>query len=75
MDQQIRMHRRRGPNFTYVSGCVKYMIFVLNFIFWVSKMLLFAPENINISIKSVNSQNFTRNNTSKGSSLMLLKLV
>ncbi|XP_045533552.1 tetraspanin-33-like isoform X1 [Pieris brassicae] len=29
------MHaRRRGPNFTYVSGCVKYMIFVLNFIFW-----------------------------------------
>lgn len=28
------MQRRRGANFTYVSGCVKYMIFVLNFIFW-----------------------------------------
>ncbi|VVC92998.1 unnamed protein product [Leptidea sinapis] len=34
------MHRRRAPNFTYVSGCVKYMIFVLNFIFWYSLCLL-----------------------------------
>ncbi|CAH2096854.1 unnamed protein product [Euphydryas editha] len=34
------MHRRRGPNFTYVSGCVKYMIFVLNFIFWLFGGLL-----------------------------------
>ncbi|KAH9634921.1 hypothetical protein HF086_017220 [Spodoptera exigua] len=36
------MHRRRGPNFTYVSGCVKYMIFVLNFIFWLFGGLLIA---------------------------------
>ncbi|KAJ0170737.1 hypothetical protein K1T71_013509 [Dendrolimus kikuchii] len=35
-----KMHRRRGPNFTYVSGCVKYMIFVLNFIFWLFGGLL-----------------------------------
>ncbi|OWR43377.1 putative tetraspanin, partial [Danaus plexippus plexippus] len=34
------MHRRRGPNFTYVSGCVKYMIFVLNFVFWLFGGLL-----------------------------------
>ncbi|XP_063834683.1 tetraspanin-33-like isoform X1 [Ostrinia nubilalis] len=34
------MHRRRGPNFTYVSGCVKYMIFALNFIFWLFGGLL-----------------------------------
>ncbi|CAG9118587.1 hypothetical protein JYU34_019517 [Plutella xylostella] len=34
------MHRRRGPNFTYVSSCVKYMIFVLNFIFWLFGGLL-----------------------------------
>ncbi|XP_041985270.1 tetraspanin-33-like isoform X2 [Aricia agestis] len=36
------MHRRRGPNFTYVSGCVKYMIFILNFIFWLLGGLLIA---------------------------------
>lgn len=29
-------NRRRTNNFTYVSSCVKYMIFLLNFIFWVS---------------------------------------
>lgn len=30
------MHnRRRMHNFTYVSSCVKYMIFLLNFIIWV----------------------------------------
>ncbi|XP_039293184.1 tetraspanin-33 [Nilaparvata lugens] len=29
------MNRRRTPNnFTYVSSCVKYMIFLLNFAFW-----------------------------------------
>ncbi|XP_063541812.1 tetraspanin-33-like [Cydia strobilella] len=36
------MQRRRGPNFTYVSGCVKYMIFVLNFVFWLLGGLLIA---------------------------------
>ncbi|KDR16632.1 tetraspanin-33-like [Zootermopsis nevadensis] len=35
------MHRRRTPNnFTYVSSCVKYMIFLLNFIFWLFGGLL-----------------------------------
>lgn len=29
------MHRRLPSNFTYVSSCVKYMIFFLNFIFWI----------------------------------------
>lgn len=28
------MHRRLPSNFTYVSSCVKYMIFFLNFLFW-----------------------------------------
>lgn len=28
------MHRRLPSNFTYVSSCVKYMIFFLNFVFW-----------------------------------------
>ncbi|KAG6464486.1 hypothetical protein O3G_MSEX014549 [Manduca sexta] len=41
------MHRRRGPNFTYVSGCVKYMIFVLNFIFWLDTVY---DVMINISL-------------------------
>lgn len=30
-------NRRRTNNFTYVSSCVKYMIFTLNFVFWVSE--------------------------------------
>ncbi|XP_071441020.1 tetraspanin-33-like [Hetaerina americana] len=35
------MNRRRTPNnFTYVSPCVKYMIFLLNFIFWLFGGLL-----------------------------------
>ncbi|CAH0395305.1 unnamed protein product [Bemisia tabaci] len=36
------MHsRRRAPNnFTYISPCVKYMIFLLNFIFWLFGGLL-----------------------------------
>ncbi|XP_049808057.1 tetraspanin-33-like [Schistocerca nitens] len=35
------MHRRRTRNnFTYVSSCVKYMIFLLNFIFWLFGGLL-----------------------------------
>ncbi|KAF9811001.1 hypothetical protein SFRURICE_000069 [Spodoptera frugiperda] len=42
MEHSVKMHRRRGPNFTYVSGCVKYMIFVLNFIFWLFGGLLIA---------------------------------
>ncbi|KAH0558087.1 tetraspanin-33 [Cotesia typhae] len=33
-------HRRRANNFTYVSSCVKYMIFMLNFIFWLFGGLL-----------------------------------
>lgn len=32
----LKMRPRRSNNFTYVSPCVKYMIFFLNFIFWVS---------------------------------------
>ena len=35
------MHRRIH-NFTYVSSCVKYMIFLLNFIFWLFGGLLIA---------------------------------
>lgn len=31
----VAMNRRRVSNFTYVSPCVKYMIFLLNFLFWV----------------------------------------
>ncbi|XP_026473385.1 tetraspanin-33-like [Ctenocephalides felis] len=34
------MNRRRTNNFTYVSSCVKYMIFQLNFIFWLFGGLL-----------------------------------
>ncbi|EFN83645.1 Tetraspanin-33 [Harpegnathos saltator] len=35
------MHnRRRSNNFTYVSSCVKYMIFMLNFVFWLFGGLL-----------------------------------
>uniref|UniRef100_A0A1B6F8X5 Tetraspanin n=2 Tax=Proconiini TaxID=565685 RepID=A0A1B6F8X5_9HEMI len=35
------MNRRRTPNnFTYVSPCVKYMIFILNFAFWLFGGLL-----------------------------------
>lgn len=35
------MNRRRTPNnFTYVSPCVKYMIFLLNFAFWLFGGLL-----------------------------------
>lgn len=35
------MNRRRTPsNFTYVSSCVKYMIFLLNFAFWLFGGLL-----------------------------------
>ncbi|XP_046993330.1 tetraspanin-33-like [Schistocerca americana] len=35
------MHRRRTRNnFTYVSSCVKYMIFLLNFVFWLFGGLL-----------------------------------
>lgn len=34
------MHRRRPRNFTYVSSCVKYMIFLLNFVFWLFGGLL-----------------------------------
>lgn len=34
------MHRRISPNFTYVSSCVKYMIFFLNFMFWLFGGLL-----------------------------------
>lgn len=34
------MHRRVQHNFTYVSSCVKYMIFILNFIFWLFGGLL-----------------------------------
>lgn len=35
------MNRRRVNNFTYVSPCVKYMIFLLNFLFWVRKTQIF----------------------------------
>ncbi|KAF2897986.1 hypothetical protein ILUMI_08193 [Ignelater luminosus] len=36
------MHRRRPhhSNFTYVSSCVKYLIFILNFVFWLFGGLL-----------------------------------
>uniref|UniRef100_A0A1B0CVF4 Tetraspanin n=1 Tax=Lutzomyia longipalpis TaxID=7200 RepID=A0A1B0CVF4_LUTLO len=34
------MHRRISNNFTYVSSCVKYMIFMLNFLFWLLGGLL-----------------------------------
>ncbi|KAK7863700.1 hypothetical protein R5R35_003086 [Gryllus longicercus] len=35
------MQRRRTPNnYTYVSSCVKYLIFLLNFIFWLFGGLL-----------------------------------
>ncbi|BES96778.1 positive regulation of Notch signaling pathway [Nesidiocoris tenuis] len=35
------MNRRRAPsNFTYISPCVKYMIFLLNFLFWLLGGLL-----------------------------------
>lgn len=27
-------HRYMHNNFTYVSSCTKYLIFLLNFIFW-----------------------------------------
>ncbi|KAF7989213.1 hypothetical protein HCN44_007743 [Aphidius gifuensis] len=33
-------NRRRLANFTYVSSCVKYMIFILNFTFWLFGGLL-----------------------------------
>lgn len=33
-------NRRRTNNFTYVSSCVKYMIFMLNFVFWLFGGLL-----------------------------------
>ncbi|KMQ92482.1 tetraspanin-33-like isoform 1 protein [Lasius niger] len=33
-------NRRRSNNFTYVSSCVKYMIFMLNFVFWLFGGLL-----------------------------------
>ncbi|KAI5694317.1 hypothetical protein M8J76_008073 [Diaphorina citri] len=37
------MHNRyKRSNFTYVSPCVKYMIFLLNFIFWLLGALLIA---------------------------------
>ncbi|KAI8129355.1 Tetraspanin-33 [Lucilia cuprina] len=36
------MHPRISNNFTYVSSCVKYMIFMLNFIFWLFGGLLLA---------------------------------
>lgn len=36
------MHPRISQNFTYVSSCVKYMIFMLNFIFWLFGGLLLA---------------------------------
>lgn len=37
------MHNRyKRSNFTYVSPCVKYMIFLLNFIFWLLGTLLIA---------------------------------
>lgn len=36
--QARAMHPR--PNFTYVSSCVKYMIFLLNFVFWLFGGLL-----------------------------------
>ncbi|XP_050537318.1 uncharacterized protein LOC126903263 isoform X1 [Daktulosphaira vitifoliae] len=38
----VAMHRRRVSNFTYVSPCVKYMIFLLNFLFWLFGGLLVA---------------------------------
>lgn len=34
------MHPRISQNFTYVSSCVKYMIFLLNFVFWLFGGLL-----------------------------------
>ncbi|XP_014088728.2 tetraspanin-33 [Bactrocera oleae] len=36
------MHPRISQNFTYVSSCVKYLIFMLNFIFWLSGGLLLS---------------------------------
>ncbi|KAL1448053.1 hypothetical protein WDU94_002168 [Cyamophila willieti] len=37
------MHNRyKRSNYTYVSPCVKYMIFLLNFIFWLLGALLIA---------------------------------
>lgn len=36
----MHMHRRIAHNFTYVSSCVKYMIFILNFMFWLFGGLL-----------------------------------
>lgn len=36
------MPRYPPNNFTYVSSCVKYMIFLLNFIFWLFGGLLIA---------------------------------
>lgn len=45
-----RREYRRQPssNFTYVSPCVKYLIFLLNFIFWVSHTyyIVYTIENI-----------------------------
>ncbi|XP_060837984.1 uncharacterized protein LOC132920010 isoform X1 [Rhopalosiphum padi] len=38
----VAMNRRRVSNFTYVSPCVKYMIFLLNFLFWLFGGLLVA---------------------------------
>ncbi|CAI6368626.1 unnamed protein product [Macrosiphum euphorbiae] len=38
----VAMNRRRVNNFTYVSPCVKYMIFLLNFLFWLFGGLLVA---------------------------------
>lgn len=39
-------HRREAyrSNFTYVSPCVKYLIFLLNFVFWVSGLSLLTTE-------------------------------
>ncbi|XP_077286746.1 tetraspanin-33-like isoform X2 [Arctopsyche grandis] len=36
------MNRRKSSHFTYVSSCVKYCIFFLNFIFWIFGGLLVA---------------------------------
>ena len=39
---QSRSRRRIPSGFTYISGCVKYTMFLFNFLFWLVGALLIA---------------------------------
>ena len=38
----VRSRRRIPSGFTYISSCVKYTMFLFNFMFWVSGLALMA---------------------------------